>query len=505
MKLNFKRKKLPLSFYNPITLFGSGLAMLSFGLILFLTVLEAFSEDNKPYAGILTFIVLPGFLILGLLIIAYGIIREHRRELHGKFRDKLPIIDLNDNKHKRAFLIFSVGTILLIAFTAFGSFKAYEYTESDAFCGTICHKVMEPEYTAYKYSPHSRTGCVNCHIGPGAGWFVKSKISGSYQVYSVLFHKFPRPIEAPISNLRPAKETCEQCHWPKVFYGEKEITNTYYLSDENNTKMTLSMLIKIGGGTQETGVTSGIHWHMNISNQITYLATDRERQIIPWVEAKSTITGKATIYRSTNEKVTPVELKNGEYRTMDCIDCHNRATHMYSPPATSVNHVMAAGWIDPTLPYIKSISVKVLDRGYTTTEIALDSIKTLVEDFYQANFPEVFAGKRDKIESAISQLQKIYSRNYFPYMNVSWRKFPDNIGHMYSAGCFRCHDGKHVSSDGKVISNKCSTCHTILSQQIGNEKPEFSLNGVDYVHPVNVDKSWKSMLCSDCHTRQEIP
>ncbi len=497
------RKWLPSSFYNPITIAGAALASLSFGLILFLTVLEAFSSDNKPYAGILTFIILPGFLILGLLIIAYGIIRERRRELQGKFREKLPVIDLNDDKHKRAFFIFSIGTIILIAFTAFGSFKAYEYTESDAFCGTICHKVMEPEYTAYKYSSHSRVGCVKCHIGPGAGWFVKSKISGSYQVYSVLFNKFPRPIEAPIENLRPAKETCEQCHWPRVFYGKKEITNTYYLSDENNTRMILSMLVKIGGGNQEAGVTSGIHWHMNISNQITYLAIDRERQVIPWVKAKSMITGKETIYRSTSVPVTKGELKNGEYRTMDCIDCHNRATHKYNPPATSVNQVMAAGWIDASLPYIKSISVKVLDRGYTTKEIALDSIKAEVEDFYQGDYPEIYSSKKDKIEKAISELQDIYSRNYFPYMNVSWRKFPDNIGHMYSPGCFRCHDGKHVSSDGKVISNDCNTCHTILSQQIGDQKPEMSMLGVDYIHPVNIGKSWKSMLCSDCHTRQK--
>ena len=499
-----KRKLLPPSFYNPTTLLGAALAMLSFGLIVFLSVIEAFSSNNQPYAGILTFIILPVFLIVGLLTIAYGILREHHLEKLGKIRNKnLPVIDLNDAKQKRAFLIFTLGTIILIAFTAFGSFKAYEYTESDAFCGTICHKVMEPEYTAYKNSPHSRVGCVMCHIGPGAGWFVKSKISGSYQVYSVLFNKFPRPISAPIDNLRPAKETCEQCHWPKVFYGEKEVTDTYYLSDENNTKMTLSMLLKIGGGNSETGVTSGIHWHMNISNQITYMAADRERQIIPWVKSKSLITGKETIYRSTVVKVSNQELKNGEYRNMDCIDCHNRATHRYSPPSISMNNIMAAGWVDPSLPYIKSISVIALDKGYSSTDVALDSIKVIVEDFYQANYPDIFKSKFPDIENAITQIQKIYSNNYFPYMNASWHKFPDNIGHIFSPGCFRCHDGKHVSSDGKVISNDCNTCHIILSQQIGDKKPEVSLSGVQYIHPVNIGNSWKNMLCSDCHTRQK--
>jgi len=498
------RKWLPSSFYNPITIVGAAIAAISFGLILFLMLLETMAAEPKPYMGIIAFIILPAFLIVGLLLVAFGIYREHRRDLKGKHREHiLPKLDLNDPKHRRAFTIFSIGTILLLMFSAFGSFKAYEYTDSVQFCGTICHKVMNPEYTAYQYSPHSKVACAQCHIGPGADWFVRSKISGSYQVYSVLFNKYPRPIQTPIDNLRPAKETCEQCHWPKVFYGEKEITNNYYLSDENNTKMTLAMLIKIGGGNEESGVTSGIHWHMNISNQISYMAIDRARQVIPWVKVKSMITGKETTYLSTKVHLTNEQLKKGQYRTMDCIDCHNRPTHIYNPPATSVNHVMAIGWIDPTLPYIKSVSVEALDKGYSTKEIALDSIKTEVEEFYKINYPEIYSAKYDTIERAIQELQKIYSRNYFPEMNVSWKKFPDNIGHMYSPGCFRCHDGKHVSRDGKVISNSCDICHTILSQQIGDQKPELSMSGVNYIHPVNIGKSWKSMLCSDCHTRQK--
>jgi hypothetical protein len=71
---------------------------------------------------------------------------------------------------------------------------------------------MEPEYTAYQFSPHAKVGCVQCHIGSGADWFVRSKISGSYQLYAVAFKKYPTPIPTPIGNLRPAQETCEQCH-----------------------------------------------------------------------------------------------------------------------------------------------------------------------------------------------------------------------------------------------------------------------------------------------------
>ncbi len=495
------RKRLPPSFYNPVTLIGTAIAVISFSIILLLMIFEAFSSNPSPYIGIITFIILPAVLILGLLVIAFGIFREHYRDRHGKHRDeRLPKIDFNDPRQRRAVTIFTVGTILLLIFTAFGSFKAYDYTESVEFCGTVCHKVMNPEYVSHANSPHARVPCVACHIGPGTTWYVKSKLSGAYQVYSYIFNKYSKPIPTPVANLRPATGTCEQCHWPNAFYNKMEKKKVYFLSDEKNSRLTLSLLINIGGGNEESGVTSGIHWHMNIANKITYLAADSSRQIIPWVKIKSK-DGKETIYRSTDVPVSKEELKNGNYRTMDCIDCHNRPTHVYSPPAISVNEMMADGFIDTTLPYIKSVSVQALNTTYTTKPIALDSIKTYIEEFYQANYPSEYAEKKASIESSIKGVQKIYSLNDFPEMNVSWKKYPNNIGHMYSSGCFRCHDGKHVSSDGKVISKNCTACHTILSEQVGDQKPEVALDGVPYIHPVNIGNSWKSMLCSDCHAK----
>ncbi len=495
------KKIFPSSFYNPITLIGAALAVINFGLILFLMLLEALTPNPKPYMGIIAFVILPGFLIIGLILIAFGIVREHRRERHGKKRSaRFPVIDLNNPKHRSALIFFSVGTILLLLFSAFGSFKAYEYTDSNQFCGTICHSVMNPEYTAYQNSPHARVDCVKCHIGPGAGWYVRSKLSGAYQVYSVIFKKYQRPIPTPITNLRPARETCEQCHWPNVFYNQKKHVNTYYLSDKENSQMVLTLLMKIGGGNEVTGVTSGIHWHMNISNEITYLATDTARQVIPWVKAKSLLTGKETIYKSTETNLTDEQIKNGNKRIMDCIDCHNRPSHIYHPPAQSVNEEMAAGFVNPKLPYIKSIAVEALEGSYSTKPIALDSIKLTIEDFYKNNFPHIDSVKKVDIEKTIKQIQGIYKLNYFPEMNVSWKKFPNNLGHLYSPGCFRCHDGKHVSADGKVISRDCSVCHTILAEQFGDNQPNVSLTGLTYKHPVDIGNSWQETACSDCHS-----
>jgi hypothetical protein len=496
------RRFFPPAFYNLRTLIGAAIASVSFGLVLFLTVLDLFEGEQKPYVGILTFIILPIFILFGLGLVFYGTWREHRREKKGLPHElMLPRFDLNDPRQRNAFFWISLGGLLLLIFSAFGSFKAYEYTDSDKFCGTMCHAVMSPEFTAYEFSPHARVGCVKCHIGPGAGWFVRAKLSGAYQVYATLFNKYPRPIPTPIENLRPAQETCEQCHWPKHFYSEKMLKNTYFLSDEKNTRWMLDLLIKIGGGNIEAGPTSGIHWHMNIANELTYIATDSQRQNIPWIRSKNP-DGKVAVYQSTEHSLTEEQVRSMKTRRMDCIDCHNRPTHIYHPPARSVNHVMSLGWIDPGLPNVKSVSIKALETSYSTKQTGLDSIQLAIEGYYQINYPELAKTKQDTIAKVVSEVQKIYSRNYFPEMHVSWKNFPENIGHMYSPGCFRCHDGKHVSSEGKVLSRDCNVCHTILAQQFEKEGLRMSLSGVEYRHPVDIGDAWKEMNCSDCHNAQ---
>ncbi|MFZ2864748.1 MAG: NapC/NirT family cytochrome c [Ignavibacteriaceae bacterium] len=489
--------------YNPITLTGAAIALLSFGLIIFLFILDLFSSEENTYMGILTYIILPSILIAGLLLIAYGIIRERKREKHGKFRSqKLPVIDLNDPKKRAMFVTFSIGTIVLLLFSAFGSFKAYEYTESDEFCGTVCHTVMEPEYTAYLDSPHSRVGCVGCHIGSGTSWYVKSKFSGAYQVYSVIFNKYSRPIGTPVKELRPAEGTCEQCHTPSLFYNETKVDYTYYLSDEKNTKSNISMLIKIGGGKSKFESIEGIHWHANPDNKISYIHTDERRLEIPWVKV-TTKDGKETIFRNKQADFYENNFNPQNLRTMDCIDCHNRPSHIYHQPDKMMNKMMAGNQIDETLPFIKSLSVEVLEDKYFTKQQALESIQQRINDFYIANYPDIYKSKKENISKSIEVVKAIYARNYFTYMNADWKHFPNNISHVYTPGCFRCHDGNHISDDGKVISNDCNSCHKIISQTDNNGITRVDLNGLNFIHPVDLEKATEKQLCTDCHWKTE--
>lgn len=496
------KKFFPKETYNPITLGGAGIAALSIGLIIFLTILELLSPDTKPYMGIITLIILPGFLLVGVFLVLFGIIRERNRIKKGLLRArKLLVIDFNDPRQRRMVITLSIGTILLLFFSAFGSFKAYEYTETDEFCGLLCHEVMAPEYTAYLSSPHSRVGCVTCHIGSGATWFVRAKISGSYQVYSVLFNKYSKPIPTPVLELRPAEGTCEQCHSPEHFFSEIRYKANYYLYDEQNTKFSISMLLKIGGGNSELGRAEGIHWHMNVSNKMEYIYTDSIRSEIPWVKVTA-MDGTETIYRDTEADFDENNYDPDRLRTMDCIDCHNRPSHIYHPADKSVNLSLSLGRIDETLPYIKSVSVDVLEEKYSTKEEGIENIENEVTEFYQKSYPEIFADKKDAINAAVEEIQKIYIRNYFPSMDVSWRGFPNHLSHLYDKGCFRCHDGKHFNDEGKVIRRDCDLCHTIISQTTGDGKELVSLQGVDFIHPVALDMEVKDLICVECHARE---
>jgi len=212
--------KLPKSFYNWISLGGATLAIISFFIILFLLLISMLYSGGSSYIGLFTFIILPVFLVIGLILIPIGMLRKTKNDKKTTAppeQKKWPIINLNDARYRNAWLIFSIGTLLFLMLSAIGSYEAFHYTESNRFCGSVCHSVMEPEYTAYQNSPHARVACVECHVGPGAGWYVKSKLSGLYQVYAVTTGNYPKPIPTPIENLRPARETCEECHWPEKF------------------------------------------------------------------------------------------------------------------------------------------------------------------------------------------------------------------------------------------------------------------------------------------------
>lgn len=476
---------------------GGIIAAVTFGSIILLMVSDLLWKTFPPYFGIITYILLPSVLILGLIIIPIGALIERKRWRRAAETGKppLPRIDLNDSRQRTAFLFFSTGTLLLMILTAIGGYRAFDITESVSFCGKVCHQVMDPEYTTYLHSPHARVACVQCHVGPGASWYVRSKLSGAYQVYSVIFHKYPQPIPTPIKNLRPARETCEQCHWPQSFVGERRVTRAYFLEDSANTRWSIDMIVKIGRSTSGEMQRPPVHWH--VTHTVQYLPTDSSSQSIPWVRVVDS-TGKSEVFETSDNPFTPDSVKRSSIKTMDCMDCHDRPTHIIKTPGDAVNDAMASGAISPSLPWIKQTAVNALIPRYTNTKDAFDSIALSVKSFYSDKYPKIASAEGAEIKQAVSSLQSIYQANFFPYMRVDWRAYPDNIGHENYIGCFRCHDGNHKSADGQIIPSKCETCHVIMSQGTIPEE-EVNLAGVEFKHPTDIGDAWKEGLCTDCH------
>jgi nitrate/TMAO reductase-like tetraheme cytochrome c subunit len=422
-----------------------------------------------PYVGILLFLILPGVFVFGLVLIPIGIgLRRRQLQQIGELPAVYPAIDLKMPMVRNSLFFIGFATILNVMIFGLASYKGVSYMDSKEFCGLSCHTVMAPEYNAYENSPHSRVECVQCHIGPGAGWFIRAKLSGLRQVFAVTFHTYSRPIPSPVKYLRPARDTCEQCHWPQRFSGDKFILKTNYKDDEKNTPMTTALVMKIGGRASSGSV--GIHGrHLDDGSRIQYISTDERRQVIPvvyYTDAK----GKTVEYVSTDIKVSKQELEKGEQRTMDCIDCHNRPTHAFELPANAVDLRMSRGLISPELPYIHKKSVELLKADYPDRDIAQKQIVEGIENYYRTSYPGVYTSKRALIEQSAENVAKIYLRNIFPDMKMTWGVHPNNLGHNDFPGCFRCHDGSHTSADGRTISNDCTACHNLVAVQEENPK-----------------------------------
>src|SRR5262245_38646672 len=343
-----------------------------------LFLLDAFAHYANPYVGILTYLVAPRFFVIGLMFVGLGAFLRHRQIV--KYAGPFPPIriDLSRVRDRRFFGFFLLGAVVFLLISAIGSYKSYHFTESVQFCGQACHGVMKPEYVTYTHSPHARVACAECHIGKGAKWYVRSKLSGTYQVYATMADKYPRPIPTPVKNLRPAQDTCEECHWPQKFVGNLERTYSYFLGDETNTPFTVRMLMKVGGGDPTHGPVGGIHWHMNVGNKIEYIATDEARQKIPYVRMTD---GQGVVTEFRSPRFTNV-VNEADVRLMDCMDCHNRPAHRYQTPNSAVNLAMALGKLDRSLPYLKTNAVDVLTRKYNTEPIALQGIATTLAQRY---------------------------------------------------------------------------------------------------------------------------
>ena len=436
----------------------TGVVLVTTSAVLWLMVLPVSwgTRVSNPYLGILMYLALPAAFFAGLLLIPLGIALKRRRLTATGHLEHPVSVDFRSRAFRHVAAFFAVTTFANLVIGSQLTYSAVNYMDTVSFCGQTCHTVMQPEFTAYQNSPHSRVECVDCHIGPGASWFVRSKISGTRQLFAVAFHTYSTPIPTPVTNLRPARETCEACHWPEKFTGDRLQIIPNYANDAKNTFTQTVLLMHIGGGNYQ-----GIHGvHVGPGVTIRY-ASDESRQKIPWVSYQK---GSAAPVAYAEAGLKPETLNSLTTRVMDCVDCHNRPAHTFQLADRAVNERMSTGAISPSLPEAKKESVALLQASYATREEAASRLPADFENFYKQKYADVYSQRQPDIQRSAQQVLDIYNRNVFPAMKVTWGTYPNNLGHTDFPGCFRCHDGSHTSAaNNMTITQDCNACHNLLA------------------------------------------
>jgi hypothetical protein len=452
---------------NWISLLGTTLTTVAGNIILIVAVVDIVTSGANQYASTVAFLLMPPVFILGLLLIALGAWRGRRKRASaGDALKQAMTTILADRSARRRLIFVALATLANITLISVAALQGIHYMDSPRFCGQLCHTVMNPEYQAYTRSPHARVRCIDCHVGEGATWFFKAKLSGLRQVWGAATNRFSRPIPVPIHGLRPARETCEKCHWPDKFHGERLLVRHTYRNDRANTRVTDVVRLNVGGVNRRTGRFEGIHWHVGPTVKVEYEALDERRTKIGAVTLVEG--GKRSVYEPP---ATGKGARVRERRTMDCVDCHNRPTHVYDPsPEAAVDRALTYGKIDQALPGVRQQAVALLRQKLEPREAAARFSAALAAA-YAKHDPGIAVAKKSAIERAGRELGQIYERNIFPTMKIEWGTYPSHIGHrLTTEGCFRCHDDEHKTKDGRVIRKDCDVCHEVVAEE--SEKPD---------------------------------
>jgi hypothetical protein len=439
---------------NTITVAGTMITSASAAVLLTYFLVDLLWGFRNTYISLFVYLFLPASFGVGLLLIPVGIWRTRVRRARRKLErpeQPYPIIDFNVRHVRVTWTVVIVLTIVNFAVLGIAAYKALEYTDSIEFCGSLCHTVMNPQRVSHADSPHARVPCVDCHIGAGASWFVRSKLSGLRQVWAVFTNSYSRPIPTPVENLRPARETCETCHWPQQFYGDRLVARTRFAADETNSRSQTMLLIKTGGGDPQLGLHGGIHWfHMERQHEIRFVPGDRRQQSVAWIRYR---TPAGDVFEFANRLVP--RPAGSEPRVMDCVTCHNQPTHGFRLPSPALDIALERGLIDPALPFIKREALAAITADYGSEAEARSRIEQQLLAFYRLTYPQLAEEKGDALHAAIRAVGDVWARNVFPEMKISWGTYPDNAGHPRAAAVPPDHEGR--------TNDTCTMCHSTAS------------------------------------------
>lgn len=436
---------------NPISLLGVWLTTLSAVAFVVYYFAEVFGLIASPYAGLFGFVLVPAVFLLGLLLIPIGIWREGRRRRRGIAEWRWPHIDLNVSHTRRIVLVVGLLTLVNLGIVSLAGLGAVHYMETNQFCGQVCHEPMRPEMVGHQVSPHAGVNCVGCHVSPGAAGMVRAKLNGTRQAYLMLTRTFARPIpSSPARNIPVAEDTCLRCH--SRGRSRPDITKVMHEFDDDEANTDTPSTIVL--------YTDKNHWHQRADVRVEYVSTDEKREVIPYIKVTRP-GGEVREYFGKDVTAVPA----GARRTMDCLDCHSRPAHMFSPAIEpALDAAMAAGRIKGSLPFIHREVKAALKQSYASEADAEAGIRQRLTTFFVSH-PAPAADVSQAIDTAVS----LYRENVFPRMKVGWGTYVSQIGHTYAPGCTRCHDDEHKTKDGgKVLENDCELCHKQLKNDDSN-------------------------------------
>jgi hypothetical protein len=454
------QEQLGVSWKTPMGLFGFGLTTVCFTLLILGLFGHMSGLIENHYAAIITFMIFPAGIIFGLILIPVAFYFRRMKWFRHSLIASSMVIDFGKKVHRRAVILFLVLSVVNITIFSLVAYEAYHFTESDYFCGAVCHTVMAPEYVAYQRSPHAKVGCVECHIGSGADWYVKAKLSGLRQVKAVLDGSYSTPIPAPVEHLRPARDTCEACHWPEKFHGKRIKQFISYTNEDQLDPTIDEIALHIGGRNPFTDKFEGIHWHVSHDVKVEYFSLNDKRTAI----GKIKVTRPNGITEEYVNGSTEEDAEEGaHWRTMDCIDCHNRPTHVYDDLEQKIDEGLYSKKLNPEIPGLREDSFTVMEKEYISRDEAKEQIiENLMSLQAERNGTDFVAENEKSIISSGNYLLELYMGNVWPKMKVAWGTYKGHLGHRYEDegyGCFRCHDEEHETEFGKTISQDCALCH----------------------------------------------
>jgi NapC/NirT cytochrome c family protein len=442
---------------HPLAIAGAVVTTAAAVLFIALVIAILLGLLQNPYAGLVVFVALPMCFVVGLLLIPVGIALQRRRLARDPSAGDWPVLDFGRVGVRRTALMVVALSAVNIVIVLLAGYGGLHWMESPRFCGQVCHTPMQVQFAAWEDASHSRVACVSCHIGEGPRAFVHAKLSGVRQLVQVATNSFPRPIPPGAQMPEGAQtETCGSCHRPGRPVGDRIRVFHEYADDEGNAETTTVLQMHMSASATQP---RGIHWHADPAVRVEYVATNADRQTIPYVRVTNA-DGLVKEYVATDAEGQTFDAR--PRRSMDCIDCHNTSGHPIAPTAErAIDRAIATGRASRDLAYARREGLRLVKASYPSQDAAARAIDEGLRRFYASRGT---SHDQQAVARTVAAFQDVYRRNVFPEMKVTFGTYPDNRGHITSTGCFRCHDDSHMAKDGSTISADCEYCHTQMDE-----------------------------------------